>query len=57
MIAIVVVLVLAVSAVAYVLTHRGPAIGAEIATGSGLKYVDLIEGTGATPQAGQTRFG
>jgi peptidylprolyl isomerase len=51
-IAIVVVVILAVSAVAYVLTHRGPS-GAEIATASGLKYVDLVEGTGATPQPGQ----
>lgn len=53
-IAIVVIVILAVSAVAYVLTHRGPATGAEVATGSGLKYVDLVEGTGATPEPGQT---
>ena len=52
-IAIVVVVVLAVSAVAYVLTRRGPTTGAEVATGSGLKYVDLIEGTGASPEPGQ----
>jgi peptidylprolyl isomerase len=52
MIAIVVVVILAVSLIAYLLTHRGPATGAEVATGSGLKYVELIEGTGATPQPG-----
>jgi peptidylprolyl isomerase len=53
-IAIVVVVILAVSAVAYVLTHRGPATGAEVATASGLKYIDVVEGTGATPKTGQT---
>ena len=53
-IAIVVIVILAASAVAYVLTHRGPATGAEVATPSGLKYIDLVEGTGATPQKGQT---
>jgi peptidylprolyl isomerase len=53
-IAIVVIVILAASAVAYVLSHRGPSIGAEVATPSGLKYVDMVEGTGATPQPGQT---
>ncbi len=53
-IAIVVIVVLAVSAVAYVLMHRGPATGAEVATASGLKYIDMVEGTGATPKKGQT---
>jgi peptidylprolyl isomerase len=53
-IAIVVIVVLALSAVAYVLMYRGPAAGTEIATASGLKYVDMVEGTGATPQKGQT---
>jgi peptidylprolyl isomerase len=52
-IAIVVIVVLALSAVAYVMMNRGPATGAEVATASGLKYVDIIEGTGATPQTGQ----
>lgn len=54
MIAIVIIVVLALSAVAYVLMHRGPATGAEVATASGLKYIDMVEGTGATPQKGQT---
>lgn len=53
-IAIVVIVVLAVSAVAYVMMNRGPATGAEVATASGLKYVDVVEGTGATPRTGQT---
>lgn len=34
--------------------HRGPATTvAEVATASGLKYIDTVEGTGATPQRGQ----
>ncbi|PWT89012.1 MAG: hypothetical protein C5B55_12095 [Blastocatellia bacterium] len=45
--------VIAISAVVYVLTRRGGA-GAEITTPSGLKYVELVEGTGATPRKGQT---
>lgn len=49
-----VIVVLALSAVAYVLMYRGPAAGTEVATASGLKYVDMVEGTGATPQKGQT---
>jgi peptidylprolyl isomerase len=52
--AIAVVAVLAVSAVAYVITHRGAKEGPEIVTGSGLKYVDLVQGDGPSPQAGQT---
>ena len=28
--------------------------GKEITTASGLKYIDLVKGTGATPQQGQT---
>lgn len=42
--------VLAVSVVAYVISHRAT----EIATASGLKYVDLVVGNGASPKAGQT---
>lgn len=53
-IAIVVIVVLALSAVAYVMMYRGPAAGNEVATASGLKYIDVVEGTGATPQKGQT---
>ncbi len=52
--AIAVVAVLAVSAVAYVITHRGPKDGAEIVTASGLKYADLVQGDGPSPQTGQT---
>jgi len=50
----VVVAVLALSAVGYVLSRRGDHSGNEVTTASGLKYVDLVEGTGATPQSGQT---
>jgi FKBP-type peptidyl-prolyl cis-trans isomerase len=31
-----------------------PASGAEVTTPSGLKYVDLVEGSGVSPQPGQT---
>lgn len=47
----VVVILLAGLVVAYFLKFRGPA---EVVTASGLKYVDLVEGTGANPRAGQT---
>jgi peptidylprolyl isomerase len=50
----VVIAVLAVSAVAYLITHRGAKAGPEIATASGLKYVDLVEGDGPSPRPGQT---
>jgi hypothetical protein len=53
-IAIVIVLALAASAVAYLIAHRGGNAGNEIATSSGLKYTDIVVGTGATPQKGQT---
>lgn len=53
-IAIVLVSLLALSTVAYVMTHRGGESGQEITTASGLKYVELVQGTGATPQRGQT---
>jgi FKBP-type peptidyl-prolyl cis-trans isomerase len=53
-IAIVVVAILALSVVGYVLSHRGQKSGTEVTTASGLKYVDIVEGTGATPQRGQT---
>lgn len=38
----------------YVLSRRSGNSGNEITTASGLKYVDLVEGTGASPQTGQT---
>ena len=52
-IAIVVVLALAATAIAYVIKQRAGS-GTEITTVSGLKYTDLTVGTGATPQRGQT---
>jgi peptidylprolyl isomerase len=48
---ILIVIALAASAAAYIITHRGPE---EITTPSGLRYTDLREGTGPTPQRGQT---
>ena len=53
-VAIAIVAALAVSAVAYVITHRGTKEGPEIVTVSGLKYVDLVQGDGPGAQIGQT---
>ena len=53
-IAIAVVVILAISAIAYLLKYRTKSGGAEVTTASGLKYVDLAEGSGPTPQTGQT---
>ena len=53
-IAIVVVLVLAGGAIAYMFKNREQTTLHEVTTPSGLKYTDLVEGTGATPQRGQT---
>ena len=53
-VAILIVVVLALSAVGYVLSKRGGSSGSEVTTASGLKYVDLVEGTGETPKRGQT---
>jgi peptidylprolyl isomerase len=41
---------------AYLLVPRltGPAAGAEVTTPSGLKYTDLVVGTGPSPRPGQT---
>jgi FKBP-type peptidyl-prolyl cis-trans isomerase len=53
-IAIVIVLAIAVAAVAYLVTHRSSTGGTEVTTASGLKYVDLAEGSGVSPKTGQT---
>jgi FKBP-type peptidyl-prolyl cis-trans isomerase len=53
-IAIVIVLALAASAIAYLITKRNGKTGTEVTTASGLKYVDLTEGTGPSPRTGQT---
>jgi FKBP-type peptidyl-prolyl isomerase-like protein len=55
-ITIVVVLVLAAGTIFYLVKNRGGAVvgGHEVATPSGLKYTDLVIGTGAMPQKGQT---
>ncbi len=53
-IAIVIVLALATAAIAYLFMNRSKTGGAEVTTASGLKYVDLAEGTGASPKVGQT---
>ena len=53
-IAIIIVLALAGSAVAFLIIKRAGKTGTEVTTVSGLKYTDLVEGTGASPQTGQT---
>jgi hypothetical protein len=53
-IAIVVVLVLAATAIGYLIKQRTGNSGREITTDSGLRYTDLVDGTGASPQKGQT---
>ena len=53
-IAIVIVLALATAAIAYLIANRSKSGGAEVTTPSGLKYTDLTEGSGASPQVGQT---
>jgi peptidylprolyl isomerase len=52
--AIVLVAALAISAVAYIIAHRGTSLGSEIVTASGLKYVDIVQGNGPSPRLGQT---
>jgi len=42
------------SAAGYFWSTRSGSSGKEITTPSGLKYVDIVEGTGPTPQKGQT---
>lgn len=53
-IAIIIVAVLAVSAIAYLYAKRSSNVGTEVTTASGLKYIDIEEGTGVSPRTGQT---
>lgn len=53
-IAIVIVLALAASAIAYLITKRSGSTGSEVTTATGLKYTDIVEGTGPSPTTGQT---
>ena len=53
LIAILVVLALAAAAITYLVANRNSGGGNEVTTASGLKYVDVAEGTGATAQNGQ----
>jgi peptidylprolyl isomerase len=54
-IAIVIVLAITASGIAYlIVTRAGKGGPVEITTASGLKYTDEVVGTGATPQKGQT---
>ena len=51
LIAALLILLLVAAGAAYLLSSRS---GAEVTTPSGLKYVDLVEGTGPSPRQGQT---
>jgi len=53
-IAIVIVVALAATAIGYLIKQRAGNGGTEVTTASGLKYTDLVEGTGTSPQPGQT---
>jgi peptidylprolyl isomerase len=53
-ISIVIIAAFAAAAGAYLITQRTGSGGPEITTASGLKYADLVEGTGPSPQIGQT---
>ena len=52
--AIALVIAIAGGAVLYVVMNRANPAGAEVTTPSGLKYVDLKVGDGASPRVGQT---
>lgn len=52
--AIILVAVIAIAAVAYVITRRGSQAGSEVTTPSGLKIQDITVGEGASPKPGQT---
>jgi len=49
-----VVVALAATVIGYLIKQRAGGGGSEITTASGLKYTDLVVGSGATPQRGQT---
>jgi FKBP-type peptidyl-prolyl cis-trans isomerase len=50
---IVLIVAVAAAAIAYVVANRRSQAGNEITTASGMKYVDLKAGDGATPRMGQ----
>lgn len=50
---IVLIVAVAAAAIAYVVANRGSQAGNEITTATGMKYVDLKVGNGATPKMGQ----
>jgi hypothetical protein len=55
LIAVVIIVVLAAGAAAYLFVPSLPGrAGAEVTTPSGLKYTDLVVGTGPSPRVGQT---
>lgn len=53
MIALIIIAALAIAAI-IALVSRGGGTGDEVTTASGLRYIDLVEGTGEKPRPGQT---
>jgi peptidylprolyl isomerase len=53
-VAIALILALVAGGLIYLFASRSRSSGKEITTASGLKYVDLVEGQGASPKPGQT---
>jgi peptidylprolyl isomerase len=52
-VAILVVLAIAAAAVTYLIANRNANSSSEVTTASGLKYIDIAEGTGASARTGQ----
>lgn len=52
--AIILVAVIAIAAVAYLITRRGSQAGPSVTTASGLGIQDIVVGDGPSPQLGQT---
>ncbi|HYE64498.1 MAG TPA: FKBP-type peptidyl-prolyl cis-trans isomerase [Pyrinomonadaceae bacterium] len=54
--AVIMIAALAITGLVYLFAQgdRKSASGQEVTTPSGLRYIDLVEGTGASPQTGQT---
>jgi peptidylprolyl isomerase len=53
-VAVIVAAALLLSLAAYLLVYRGSSQAQQVTTPSGLKYTDVVEGTGPVPKKGQT---
>lgn len=54
LVALIIVALLVGGGLAYLLAGNRQSSGREVTTASGLKYIDLVEGTGPSPRPGQT---